>query len=168
MSIRDATEGDAFRIAEIYGHYVRNTTVTFEIVPPTPDEIAERIRDVRGKHAWLLAEEGGTVLGYAYATFFKKRAAYRFSAEVTVYVDVNHIGKGIGRALLGELLERLRQLGYVHALGCIALPNPGSVKLHEKYGFDKVAHFKQLGYKLGKWIDVGYWQKQINPFFPEA
>lgn len=166
--IRDANEADAARIAEIYGHYVQNTTVTFEIVPPTTEEIARRIRDVQEKHVWLLAEEKGTVLGYAYAASFKERAAYRFSAEITVYVDIHHSGKGIGSALLEELLERLRHLGFVHAIGVIALPNPGSVRLHEKFGFKKAAHFSGLGYKLGNWIDVGYWQKQIQPFFSDT
>jgi L-amino acid N-acyltransferase YncA len=164
--IRDAAETDAARIAEIYAHYVLKTTATFEIEPPAPDEMARRIGRVLEKHAWLVAEENGTVRGYSYGSTFKERAAYIHSTEVTVYIDKDFCGRGMGRHLCGKLLERLQALGYIQAIAGIALPNPASVRLHERFGFKKVAHFKQVGCKLDRWIDLGYWQKQLNPLPP--
>ncbi|HEX9933914.1 MAG TPA: GNAT family N-acetyltransferase [bacterium] len=162
--VRDVQTADAERICEIYGHYVLHTTATFEIAPPGTEEMIRRIRRVLEKHAWLVAEEGGIVIGYAYGSTFKERAAYAYSTEVTVYVDENRRGGGVGKLLFGRLLDRLQSLGLVQAIGGIALPNPASVRLHERFGFEKVAHLRRVGYKLGRWIDVGYWQKQINPF----
>jgi phosphinothricin acetyltransferase len=161
--IRDASVADAERICEIYSHYVLNTTVTFEIEPPAPEEMVRRIERVLEKHTWLVAEDGGIVRGYAYGSTFKERAAYAHSTEVTVYLDKDSCGMGIGSMLFGRLLDRLQSLGTVHAIGGIALPNQASVKLHESFGFRQVAHFHQIGFKLGQWIDVGYWQKQLNP-----
>ncbi len=160
--IRDASAADAERICEIYAHYVLNATATFELEPPSTDEMVLRMRRVLEKHAWLAAEREGTVLGYAYGSPFRERAAYAHSTEVTVYMDVDFCGRGLGRLLYERLLARLRSMGYVQAIGCIALPNPGSVKLHESLGFEKAAHLKQVGFKFGQWIDVGYWQKQIG------
>jgi L-amino acid N-acyltransferase YncA len=161
--IREVQIADAEQIAEMYGYYVKNTTATFEIDPPAVQEIIRRIRQVQKSHTWLVADDRGVILGYAYGWMFKQRAAYVHSTEVTVYVDPHQCGTGIGSQLFERLIERLQSLGYVQAIGGIALPNPASVKLHEKFGFQKVAHFEKVGYKLGKWIDVGYWQKQMNP-----
>jgi L-amino acid N-acyltransferase YncA len=163
MIVRDAQITDAESIARIYAHYVRNTTATFELEPPEPDEMARRIGRVIAKHAWLVAQDEGKALGYAYGSSFRERAAYLHSTEVTVYVEQGHCGRGIGGTLFEALLSRLQALGYVQAIGGIALPNPASVRLHERFGFEKTAHLRCVGYKLGKWIDVGYWQKQINP-----
>lgn len=168
IRLRNATKKDSVRLAEIYSHYVQNTTVTFETDPPTAEEMSKRIGRFQKTHAWLVAEVDGVVQGYAYGSPFKERAAYRYSAELTVYVDKDHCCKGIGKELFGELLGHLRLSGYVQAIGGIALPNPASVRLHEQFGFEKVANFKQVGFKLGKWIDVGYWQKQIRPFVIEG
>jgi L-amino acid N-acyltransferase YncA len=160
--IRDASAADAERICGIYAPYVLKATATFELEPPSAGEMVLRMQRVKEKHAWLVAEEEGTVLGYAYGSPVRDRAAYAHSTEVTVYVDVDFCGRGLGRLLYEKLLARLRSLGYVQAIGCIALPNPGSVRLHESFGFKKAAHLKQVGYKFGRWIDVEYWQKQIG------
>lgn len=159
MRIREATSSDAAAIAEIYNHYVNETVVTFEEEPVPAEEIARRIEEVRSASLpWLVAEEGQTVAGYAYATRWRVRSGYRFSAEVTVYLAPGHGGRGIGSKLYEQLFPRLQARGVHAVMGGIALPNDASVALHEKLGMRKVAHFEQVGFKLGRWIDVGYWQ----------
>jgi phosphinothricin acetyltransferase len=113
----------------------------------------------RASLPWLVAEEDGTVVGYAYATKWRTRPAYRQSVEVTVYVASDRRRRGIGSVLYDSLLDELRDHGIHAAIGGIALPNPASVALQEKFGFEKVAHFAEVGFKFGKWIDVGYWQR---------
>ena len=158
--IRPAAARDAAALAHIYNFYVRETIVTFEEEAVSDAEMASRLRQVDDASLpWLVAEQGGEVAGYAYATAWKARRGYRFSAEVTVYVDSGREGRGVGSALYGELLPALQARGIHAAMGGIALPNPASVALHEKFGFEKVAHFKETGFKLGRWIDVGYWEK---------
>lgn len=156
--IRDAKSRDAEQIAAIYNHYIEHTIITFEEEPLSVAIMAERIAQVVVHHPWLVDEEHGTIRGYAYATQFRPRASYRHSAESTVYLAPNETGRGLGSALYGALLERLRRDGLHNVLGGIALPNPASVALHEKLGFAKVAHFQQVGRKFDTWIDVGYWQ----------
>jgi L-amino acid N-acyltransferase YncA len=158
-TIRDATHADAATIAAIYNYYVSDTIVTFEEELVPPSEIARRIEEVQSASLpWLVAERAGAVVGYAYATKWRSRHGYRFSAEVTVYLDRDQGGRGIGSLLYGKLIARLRDGGYHTAMGGIALPNQASVALHEKFGFRKVAHFEQAGIKFDTWIDVGYWQ----------
>jgi L-amino acid N-acyltransferase YncA len=156
--IRAARTNDATAIAAIYNHYVRHTVVTFEEVPVAVKEMAQRILDVSERLPWLVWEDGGAVLGWAYATAWKARSAYRFSVETTVYVAVTHQRRGVGDALYRKLIEDLRERKLHSAVGGIALPNEGSVALHEKLGFKKIAHFAEVGRKFDRWVDVGYWQ----------
>jgi L-amino acid N-acyltransferase YncA len=162
--IRGVTEADYEAVARIYNHYVANTIVTFEEQPVRPEEMAVRVQEVRDAALpWLVVEVDDEVAGYACATRWKGRCAYRFSAEVTVYLRPDQAGKGLGSALYGELFPILRNSGIHVVLGGIALPNEASVALHEKFGMDKVAHFREVGYKLGRWVDVGYWQRTMQP-----
>ena len=156
---RPAQPADAAAIAGIYNHYIVNTPVTFEEAPVTAREIRRRLADVDAAGLpWLVAEAEGELAGYAYASPWKGRSAYRYSAEVTVYLRRDHEGRGFGTLLFGELLDALRARGLHSALGVIALPNPTSVALHEKFGMQQVARLEQVGYKFGRWIDVGYWE----------
>lgn len=162
--IRAATAGDAGAMAAIYNHYVLETIVTFEEEPVAPEEMARRIAEVQAAGLpWLVAEEGGLAAGYAYATPWRSRFGYRFSVEVTVYTAPGQEGRGVGSRLYGELLPLLEAKGLHAAMGGIALPNDASVALHEKFGFQKVAHFRESGIKFGRWIDVGYWQRVLGP-----
>ena len=162
IRIRATKATDAGAIADIYNHYVENSTITFEEAAVTAGEIAKRIEDVYSNDLpWYLAVAGKTVVGYAYATPWKSRSAYRFSAEVTVYVAQGHGSRGIGTRLYRVLLSRLRKRVHTVIAG-IALPNPASVALHERLRFEKVAHFSQVGFKMDQWVDVGYWQLTLN------
>ncbi|MEC5161378.1 MULTISPECIES: arsinothricin resistance N-acetyltransferase ArsN1 family B [unclassified Janthinobacterium] len=156
--IRLATPADAPAICAIYNHYVRTSTITFEEVPVEDEEMARRIKDVSASLPWYVCEDDGRVAGFAYATPWRARSAYRFSVESTVYVSHRHPGLGIGARLYQTLIERLRTLGVHTVLGGISLENSASVTLHERLGFEKVGHFKDVGRKFDRWIDVGYWQ----------
>jgi len=160
--IRPASSDDAAAIVAIYNHFVTTTTITFEEAAVSVDDMAQRIRDVTAKLPWLVYEQGGQVLGYAYATPWRVRSAYRFSVESTVYVSADHPHKGIGSSLYRALLDALRSSGLQVVLGGIAQPNAASVALHERLGFEKVAHFKHVGRKFDRWIDVGYWQLSLG------
>jgi phosphinothricin acetyltransferase len=161
-TIRAAELSDSSAIAAIYNHYVAKTVITFEDEPIEAAEIARRIGDVRSASLpWLVAEENSQVVGYAYATPWKARPAYRFSVEVTVYVALDSAGRGIGSMLYSNLFSILETLGIHAAIGGIALPNDPSVALHEKFGLKKVAHFQQVGFKLNRWVDVGYWERTL-------
>jgi phosphinothricin acetyltransferase len=161
--IRVAAGPDAAALAKIYNHYVRETIVTFEEEPVADAEMAGRLADVQAASLpWLVAEEEGRVVGYACARPWKPRHGYRFSTEVSVYLDTAHAGRGLGTELYAQLLSELRKRGVHAAMGGIALPNPASVRLHEKLGFQKVAHFREVGFKFGAWIDVGYWEKILE------
>jgi phosphinothricin acetyltransferase len=155
--IRVCTAADAASIAEIYNHYVRETVVTFEETPVGADEMARRIADVGARFPWLVWDDGG-VVGYAYASAWKTRSAYRFAVETTIYLATGHEGRGIGSKLYRALLAELKPRGFHTVIGGIALPNPASVALHEKLGFKKIAHFAEVGWKQGRWVDVAYWQ----------
>lgn len=156
--IRASTAADAAAIADIYNYYVRETVVTFEETPVSAAEMARRMADIGESFPWLVCEEGGAVVAYAYASRWKSRSAYRFSVESTVYVDEKHHGRGIGSEVYAALLAQLRRCGFHTAVGGIALPNPESVALHEKLGFREMAHFAEVGWKFDRWVDVGYWQ----------
>ena len=157
--IRAAAKDDSATIARIYNHYIAHTVVTFEEEVISAAEIGRRMDDVLSASLpYLVAEQNGVVIGYAYAAKWRLRSAYRFSVETTVYLDADHQGKGFGTRLYEALLEELRARGFHAAMGGIALPNAGSVALHEKLGFRQVAHFAEVGFKFGKWIDTGYWQ----------
>ncbi len=163
MRIRPANSvRDAEAIAAIYAPFVTDTVVSFEDVPPTADEMAARIERLTSTHPWLVAEDPGEILGYAYACPHRERAAYRWTAEVTVYVDPQHQRRGVGRALYTALLERLAELEYRVALAVIALPNDASVGLHEACGFKLVGVYRRIGYKFDNWWDVGWWQLDLG------
>ncbi len=162
MPIRDAHASDAPAIAAIYNPYITGTTISFEEEPVPEAEMARRIADVQAAGLpWLVAEEGGAVIGYAYATKWRVRHAYRYSVESSVYLAPAAARKGIGSVLYAALFARLRAGGVHLVIGGIALPNDASVALHEKMGYEKAAHFKEVGFKFGRWLDVGYWQKTL-------
>lgn len=157
--IRPARKADAEAIARIYNYYILNTVITFEEQAVTPQTIAERMHEISSDSLpRLVAEDSGRIFGYAYASMWKDRSAYRYSVESTVYVEPAALGVGYGSQLYESLLANLRQQEFHVVMGGIALPNHASIRLHEKFGFRKIAHFKEVGYKFGRWIDVGYWQ----------
>ena len=132
--------------------------VTFEEEPVAASEMERRVLEVSAEFPWLVAEEAGDVVGYAYAGRWQGRCAYRFTVESTVYLDHRAGGRGIGTGLYGALISELRGRSLHGVVGGISLPNPASIALHEKLGFEKVAHFKEVGWKFDKWIEVGYWE----------
>jgi L-amino acid N-acyltransferase YncA len=157
--IRPALPADAEAIARICNYYILNTVITFEELVITPQDITRRLDDVyTASLPWLVAVSSGRIVGYAYASMWKERSAYRYSVESTVYLDPEALGVGFGSQLYENLLTNLRQQKLHTVIGGIALPNEASIRLHEKCGFRKVAHFKEVGHKFGQWVDVGYWQ----------
>lgn len=157
--IRPATAADAQALCDIYNPYIEKTVITFEEVPVDAATMAQRVADIQQRHMWHVAEEQGRVVGYAYASPWRPRAAYRYAVETSVYLAENAVGRGLGRALYEVVLEELPRKGFRCAMGGIALPNAASVRLHEALGFAKVAHFDDVGFKFGQWISVGYWQR---------
>ena len=157
--VRPATEDDAGAIAEIYNGYISETHITFEIEAVSADAMARRIAEVYEiPLPWLVAEISREVVGYAYASRWKNRPAYKFTVETAIYLDPTRTGIGIGRMLYSRLLHQLGEMSLHSAIGGIALPNVASVQLHEQLGFRKIGQFDDVGYKHGEWIDVGYWQ----------
>jgi len=159
MSIRPCTPADAPALCDIYNHYVCETTVTFEEQPVSREEMAARVAGVVAQWPWLVWADGGTVTGYAYATGWKTRSAYRFSVESTVYLAPGAGGRGVGTRLYGALLDELDRCDLHCVIGGITLPNAASVALHEKLGFEHLGIFREVGRKFGRWLDVGYWQR---------
>lgn len=157
-AIRPATRNDAAAICEIYNHYVLNTVISFETEAVSVDEMAARIDDTLQQFPWLVYEVDGRILGYAYASKWKVRKAYLHSVEGSVYLSQDSGGRGVGTRLYQALISELSRQSVHVVLGGIVLPNPGSVALHEKLGFVKVAHLPQIGRKFDQWLDVGYWQ----------
>lgn len=156
--IRPVRLSDAKDICDIYNEYIKNSTVTFEEVAISADEMTERIESITRDYPWLVYEIEGRVVGYTYARKWRERDAYRYAVETGTYLDAQFVGRGIGTELKKELLVKLREKSFHTVICGIALPNPASVALCEKFGFNKVAHFTEVGYKFSKWIDVGYWQ----------
>lgn len=162
MELRDATPDDAAAIVAIYNHYVTSTVISFEETPVADMVMRQRITDVQAAALpWLVAIVDAQIAGYAYATAWRVRPAYRFSVESSVYIGKDQTGTGLGSALYTALIERLSHSGRHLVIGGIALPNEASVGLHEKMGFVKVAHFSEVGLKFNRWVDVGYWQLKI-------
>lgn len=167
IAIRPAAPADAAAIAAIYAPYVLSGTVSFESDAPDARAMRTRMAASDGLYPWLVAttgDDGGGegVLGYAYATWFKDRAAYRWAVETTVYVAGAVQGRGTGRLLYEALIDTLRAQGFTQAIGVIALPNEGSIALHEAVGFRRAGVYREIGFKQGRWIDVGYWQCELN------
>lgn len=161
--IRDATTSDAHACAAIYLPYVTNTCITFELTPPTTHQMALRIHTAQRDHAWIVLEDQGQVIGYAYADTFRARAAYRWTCEVSVYLDREQRGSGNGRALYSHLLPRLAERGMRTAVACMTLPNDASRKLHRSMGFTDVGTMRGVGYKHGAWHDVAFAHKNLTP-----
>ena len=162
--MRIAKSDDAEGILGIYAPIVRETTISFELEPPTLEEMRRRIETTLARLPWLVCEAEGQVLGYAYASKHRERAAYQWSVDVSVYVAEEARGRGLGRKLYTPLLAMLTDLGYYTALAGIALPNPASVGLHETMGFTPIGVYRNIGYKMGAWRDVGWWQKQLREY----
>lgn len=163
-TIRDATEADGDACAAIYAPYVTDTAITFELEPPTPAEMAARIGRAGATHAWLVLEDPADgVVGYAYGGPFAPRAAYRWSCEVSVYLDRDRRGGGRGRALYVALLDRLAERGFRTVLGGMTLPNDASEGLHRALGFTPAGVYRRIGFKHGAWHDVAWTQRAIGP-----
>ncbi|MDR1107867.1 MAG: GNAT family N-acetyltransferase [Spirochaetaceae bacterium] len=163
--IRPVRDADAAAIRDIYNFYVENTVITFDEAPVTAPAIEEQIREITACFPWLVWEEAGEVLGYAYLHQWKERRAYRFSAEDSIYIKQGFLGQGMGKRLMIRLLEEAPKAGLHAVVAGITIPNKQSISLHRKFGFKKIAHFPEIGYKLGKWLDVGYWER-ILPSSP--
>lgn len=164
LLIRPATPEDAAAIAAIYRPYVEESRISFEEVAPDAAEMARRIAGDRpGMHPWFVVEEDGGIIGYAASSPLRARAAYRWTVEIGIYLAPEACGRGIGRDLLSSLLEALKRQGYVAAVGAIALPNPASIALHEKLGFTCAGTYRGVGFKMGEWLEVGLWQKDLAP-----
>ncbi|HFI0449192.1 TPA: N-acetyltransferase family protein [Streptococcus suis] len=161
IDIRSARIEDAADLVAIYAPYVEKTAITFENQVPTVSEFASRIEKTLGKFPYLVAVEEGKILGYAYASTYYARAAYDWTVELSVYIQQETRGKGIGSMLYDALEEDLTARGFKNFLACIALPNPASISLHEKRGYEQVAHFKKVGYKFGSWHDIVWLQKSL-------
>lgn len=161
MLIRNAVAADAAQICAIYNPYVTNTWVTFEEQPVEEEDMVRRIADISASFDWLVMERNGELVGYAYSNQWRSRSAYRYSVEGTIYLANHVLRGGYGTALYGELILRQRRRGMHCIMGGVALPNEASVRLHEKLCFKKVAHFSEIGWKLGHWRDVGYWQLKL-------
>jgi len=161
--IREVKESDAAPIAAIYNYYIQNSVVSFEEEQLSADDVIRRMQEVKDLgFPWIVAEDQGEIVGYAYATKWRDRSAYRFSAEVTVYVSNESTSRGWGTRLYESLFSKLETMKIHVVIGGIALPNDASVALHEKFGMTKAAHYKEVGRKFGQWLDVGYWQKILD------
>jgi L-amino acid N-acyltransferase YncA len=164
MHLRLATPADAPGINAIYRPFVTDSAVSFELVPPSDAVMRERIVRVLAKLPWLVCEQDGALLGYAYAMPHRERPAYQWSVEISVYVHESARRRGIGRTLYQALFWTLERQGYYTVYGGIALPNPASVRLHEAMGFEPVGVYRKAGYKLGAWRDVGWWQRSLREY----
>ena len=166
LILRPARSRDCPQIADIYRVYVETTPISFETEAPDADEISRRMQALSPRYPYLVAEQGGEILGYGYAGAFRTRAAYQWSAETTIYLAQSAHRRGLGRALYGHLLAILKIQGFHGAFAGITLPNESSVGLHERLGFVQVGQYPRAGYKLGRWHDVGTWYLELNPPHP--
>lgn len=162
MTFRFATPDDAAAILDIYAPYIRNTVMTFEFVVPTIEEFTERVDGITSKYPYLVCEENGVILGYAYAGSYRGRAAFQWDVELSVYLRPESQGRGIATGFYDRLLPMLEQLGYRNVYASIVPPNPQSIGLQEKYGFETLCIFEKCGYKLGQWCDLLWMHKQIG------
>ncbi len=162
VTVRDASESDAPSCAAIYAPYVRETAISFESEPPTAAQMAERIAAATRMHGWVVLEDGDRVVGYAYGGPHQQRAAYRFSCEVSVYVEQGRRRTGSGRSLYEALFERLTARGYLMAVAGMTLPNEASAGLHRAMGFEPVGVYRRIGWKFGAWHDVAWVQRALG------
>ncbi len=168
LKIRIAVEGDGAALAAIYAPIVAQTAISFEAAEPTAEVMAERVRATLGTHPFLVAECAGAVVGYAYASAHNARAAYQWSTNLTVYVAAEARARGVGRRLYGVLIPILEAQGFHAAFAGIALPNAPSVALHEAVGFVPLGVYREVGFKLGRWHDVGWWRRSLDARTPPA
>lgn len=161
MPVRPCTLNDAPSVCAIYNHYIAHTVITFEESPVSVADMQQRILNIQASYPWLVYEEQGMLQGYAYACKWKDRSAYKHTAEITVYLHPEHTKKGLGSILYQALIEQLAQKNIHVLLACIAIPNTASEKLHNRFGFRQVAHMREVGFKFGRWLDIGYWQKTL-------
>lgn len=162
LRIRRATESDASALVAIYQPFVETSAVSFETVTPTVEEFATRIRKILTGWQWIVAEKGGQCVGYAYGSSHRERAAYRWSVEVSAYVEPNHHRQGIGRSLYTSLFTELAHKGFCNAYAGVTLPNEASIALHHSMGFEPIGIFRDVGHKFGKWHDVAWFQRQLR------
>ena len=162
LTIRSASLSDAPAIQAIYAPYVEKTAITFEIAVPSIAEFEKRISKTLEKYPYLVAEEDGQVLGYAYASTYYAREAYDWTTELSIYLHEDARGRGLGSQLYDALEEELEKRGFLRFLACIAVPNEASIAMHEKRGYVQVAHFPKIGYKFNKWHDIVWMQKTID------
>ena len=160
--IRDCVPADAARVCAIYNYYIEESTATFEEQVLTEAAMLDRILAIQTQFPWLVIEEEGHVLGYAYASVWKDRSAYRYACEVSVYIAKDASGRGLGVELYEALFERLSAMSMHTVIGIVSLPNEASVRLHERLGFVQVAHLREVGVKFGRRLDVGYWQRLLH------
>ena len=159
ITVRAISDTDAEPVTRIYNHYITNTIVTFETEPVDSADMLKRIRETRDTGLpWIVAETGAGIAGFAYASRWKGRCAYRFSVESTIYLDAEQTGRGLGKRLYAQLIDEIRAISMHSVIGGISLPNEASVRLHETLGFKQIGQFEQVGRKFDRWIDVGYWQ----------
>ncbi|BDD42723.1 GNAT family N-acetyltransferase [Streptococcus ruminantium] len=161
IEIRSVRPSDVEELVAIYAPYVEETVITFETQVPTATEFADRIEKILEKFPYLVAEEEGRILGYAYASTYYPRAAYDWTVELSIYISQKARGQGIGNLLYSHLEKELIARGFKNFLACISLPNPASLALHEKMGYKQVAHLKKVGYKFGNWHDIVWLQKSL-------
>lgn len=167
-TLRVATPADADAVRRIYAPYVEETAITFATTVPSRAALEAKIADCLSQHPWLVCERDGRVVGYAYAGPLRKRDAYQWTVELSVYVDERAQREGVGRRLYGALIDVLTAQGYASAYGVITLPNPASVAFHEAFDFDQVGHFDDVGFKHGAWHDVGWWRRRLpTPAAPD-
>lgn len=162
--IRVATRADAEQVLAIYGPLIESTVITFEIEVPSVGEIANRIEDVLKKWPWIVMQEGDQVVGYAYAHEQGQRKAYQWSVESSIYIAEGFRGMGVGRKLYSCLFAILKEQGFFNVVAGASLPNESSVRLHESMGFVHVGTFKNIGFKMGRWVDVARWQLELSPY----
>jgi len=159
--IRKVQIEDTKQLLAIYNYYVKNSIVTFDITPLSLQEFKEKMTRISKRYPFIVFEEKNEILGYAYGSKWRSKSAYEHTVESTVYVKHDALGKQIGTKLYAELLTVLKQQNYHVVLGGLTLPNKASVRLHEKFGFKEVAHFKEVGLKFDTWHDVGFWQLKL-------
>ena len=161
--LREVEQSDAQQIANIYNYYIQNTVITFEEQLVSAEDIQDRIDKIKqAGHIWLVVEIDEQIVGYAYSAPWRDRSAYRFASEVSVYLSNKSQGNGLGSLLYQTLFEQLKFTPIKIIIGGITLPNEASVALHEKFGLEKVAHFRDVGFKFDQWLDVGYWQLKMS------
>ncbi len=158
IHIRKVTSSDAARIRDIYNYYIANTVMTFETDMLSEENVLQRIRKYTPFYPWYVSEIDGNVIGYAYASEFVERSAYKYTSEITIFIDHKYTRSGSGKVLFTQLIDDMKKLGYAALVSIIAVPNVPSVQLHRSFGFEKVGHLRKVGYKLNHWIDVEYWE----------